>query len=109
MRKTLTSFVGSIYKKDFNQEQLEMQLDVIASNLPDEQFAHDPVYLRELSDPQRGLHSEVCTLAQVLYVIPATNAVMNYRSAHFEILPAINNDTDKTEQCYDPSHSQGTY
>ena len=34
-------FSCRFYKKDFNQEQLEMQLDMIASNLPDKQFAHD--------------------------------------------------------------------
>ena len=56
-----------------------MQLDVMASNLPEEQVVHDLQsvlqYLRELSALQRGFLSDVCTLAQLLLVMPATNAV----------------------------------
>ena len=72
-------FICGFYREDLNQEQLKMQLDVMASNLPEEQVVHDHQsvlqYLRKLSDLQRGLLSNFCTLAQLLLVMPATNVV----------------------------------
>ena len=71
-------FICGFYKEELNQEQLKMQLDVMASNLPVKQAANDLQsvlqYLRELSNPQRGLLSEGCILAQLILVMPATNA-----------------------------------
>lgn len=73
------AFICHFYKEDLNQEQLKMQLGVMVSNLPEEPAAHNLrsvlQYLKELSDPQRCLLSEVCTLAQLLLVMPATNAI----------------------------------
>ena len=72
-------FICGLYKEDIRKEQLKMQLNVIASNLPNKQNAHDLHsvlhYLNELSDPTRILLCEVCTLALLVLVMPATNAV----------------------------------
>ena len=79
MYKEDLNFICGFYKEGLEQEQLKLQLDVMASNLPWEQAAHNLQsvlkYLREVSHPQRGLLPEVCILAQLLLVMPATNAV----------------------------------
>ena len=55
-----------------------MQLGILSSNIPCEsaQDLHSVIeYLRELSHAQRSLLSEVCTLASLILVMPATNVV----------------------------------
>ena len=71
-------FVTDFYKDDLNEEQLRPQLMVMSVNLPSDQTPHSLSsvlkYLREISDAQRSLMSEVCTLASLVLVMPATNA-----------------------------------
>lgn len=71
-------FVVEFYKDDFNQDQLSMQLAVLSSNISSDS-AQDLKsilqYLQNLSEAQRLLLSEVCTLASLVIVMPATNAV----------------------------------
>ena len=71
-------FICNFYKGDLNQEQLRMQLNVMASNIP-EKSAHNLnsilQYLRELTAVQKCLLCEVCTLVQLILVMMATNAV----------------------------------
>ena len=72
------AFVIDFYKDDFNHEQLCMQLGILASNIPLEaaQNLNTVItYLQELSQAQRLLLSEVCILAFLILVMPATNAV----------------------------------
>ena len=55
-----------------------MQLGILSSNLPCEstQDLHSVIkYLQELSHAQRSLLSEICTLASLILIMPATNAV----------------------------------
>ena len=71
-------FVIEFYKDDFDHNQLNMQLGILSSNIPCEsaQDLHSVIkYLQELSHAQRSLLSEVCTLASLILVMPATNAV----------------------------------
>ena len=72
------AFICDFYGKDFRKGQLRMQLGVLSSNIPDLTNQHNLCsvlqFLRELMDSQRGLMSEVCTLATLIVVMPATNA-----------------------------------
>ena len=79
-------FVCNFYKEDVNRDQLKLQLDVMASNLPEDAAPWDLhsllEYFKDLSDAQRVLLSEVCVLVQLIMVMPATNAVSE-RSFNF--------------------------
>ena len=72
-------FVTAFYREDIDSDRLKMQLDVLSSNFPEDSSLHDLQsilkYLKELSHPQRTLMSEVCTLASLILVMPASNAV----------------------------------
>ena len=71
-------FVIEFYKDDFDHNQLYMQLGILSSNIPCEsdQDLHSVIkYLQELFHAQRSVLSEVCTLASLILVMPATNAV----------------------------------
>ena len=71
-------FVVDFYKDDFDADQLRMQLDILSANFPHESVhnLHDVMpYLKEISPVQRSLMSEVCKLASLILVMPATNAV----------------------------------
>lgn len=72
-------FVTDFYKEDFDSGLLSMQLGVMSCNLPSDSSPHDLPsileYLREISDSQRALLSEVCKLVSLVLVMPATNAV----------------------------------
>ena len=71
-------FVTEFYKDDLNKEQLRTQLTVMSVNLPTDTSPHNLnailKYLREISDAQRSLKSDVCKLASLVVVMPATNA-----------------------------------
>ena len=70
-------YIVDFYKGDFNHDQLSMQLGVLSSNISSDS-AQDlksiSKYLQKLSQPERSLLSEVCTLASLILVMPATNA-----------------------------------
>ena len=72
------AFICDFYGEDFSKGQLRMQLGVLSSNIPDLTNQHNLCsvlqFLRELIDSQRALMSEVCTLATLIVVMPATNA-----------------------------------
>ena len=71
-------FVVDFYKDAFNEGELRTQLSLMSTSLPTDQATHNLCsilkYLREISDAQRSLMSEVCTLATLILVMPATNA-----------------------------------
>ena len=70
-------FVTEFYKDDFDSAQLEMQLKVMSSNLPQvppNDFSSVLNYLRSISTSQRVLLSQVCKLASLILVMPSTNA-----------------------------------
>ena len=70
-------FITHFYKDDFHSSQLEMQLKVMSSNLlevPSNDLGSVLKYLRSFSTSQRVLLSEVCKLASLILVMPATNA-----------------------------------
>ena len=73
------AYVCKFYGDYLDADSLKMQLNILASNMPTEPSGHDVrstlVYLRDLSDAQRSLLSEVCVLASLTLVMPATNAV----------------------------------
>ena len=55
-----------------------MHLNIMATDLPADTEAdlHSLLrYLRELSEPQRVLLSQVCKVVSLILVMPATNAV----------------------------------
>ena len=68
-------FVTEFYKDDFNEGQLKMQLEILSSNIPNSSLHNLSSvlqYLKSLS--QQALLSEVCMLAALIIVMPATNA-----------------------------------
>ena len=70
-------FVTEFYKDDFNEGQLKMQLEILSSNIPNSSLHNLSSvlqYLKSLSSSQQALISEVCTLAALIIVMPATNA-----------------------------------
>ena len=72
-------FVTKFDKKDLCKEQLEMQLDILATSRPPETSRYDlPFLLKQLkamSIAQRSLLCHVCTVISLILVMPATNAV----------------------------------
>ena len=72
-------YICQFYGDDLNADVLNMQLDILATNMPVESSSHDlrfvVAYLRGLSEVQRSLLSEVCVLASLILVMPATKAV----------------------------------
>ena len=71
------TFITDFYKDDFDSAQLEMQLKVMSSNLtqvPPNDLHSLLKYLRSISTSQRVLMSQVCKLASLILVMPATNA-----------------------------------
>lgn len=71
-----SKYVVDFYKDDFNHDQLSF--GVLSNNISSD-FAQDLksvlCYLQNLSEAERSLLSEVCTLASLILVMPATNAV----------------------------------
>ena len=72
-------FVIEFYKEDFDLGLLSMQLGVMSCNLPSDSSPHNIAsvleYLREISDSQRALISEVYKLVLLVLVMPDTNAM----------------------------------
>ena len=70
-------FVIDFYKDDFSEGQLKMQLEILSSNIPhssSHNLSSVLQYLRSLNSSQQALMSEVCKLAALVIVMPATNA-----------------------------------
>ena len=72
-------FVTKFYGPDLNVLALEMQLQIFATNfiMEDKKTSIKDIlkYLRNISSAQRALLSEICIIAKLILVIPATNAV----------------------------------
>ena len=73
--------VTDFYRDDFNHDQLSIQLGVLSNNIPSESaqdLNYVINYLQKVCQAQRPLLSEVCTLASLILVMPATNAVSEH-------------------------------
>ena len=72
-------FVTKFYGPDLNVHALEMQLQIFATNFIMEgkktSIKDILKYLRSISSAQRALLSEICIIAKLILVMPATNAV----------------------------------
>ena len=72
-------FVTKCYESDLNVHALEMQLQIFATNFTMEGKSTSVKdilkYLRNISSAQRTLLSEICIIAKLILVMPATNAV----------------------------------
>ena len=72
-------FVTKFYGPDLNVHALEMQLQIFATNFIMERkktsIKDILKYLRNISSAQRALLSEICIIAKLILVMPATNAV----------------------------------
>ena len=72
-------FVTKFYGPDLNVHALEMQLQIFATNFIMEgkktSIKDILKYLRNISSAQRALLSEICVIAKLILVMPATNAV----------------------------------
>ena len=71
-------FVVKFYGEDLSKDQLKVQLDILAANLPVMTERYDlPSLLSQLkamSHAQRSLLHQVCTVTALILVMPATNA-----------------------------------
>jgi hypothetical protein len=72
-------FIAEFYMGDFDEGLLATQLGVLSSNLPSNSSSYDLVsvldYLKSLSQAQKALMSEVCKIASLVLVMPASNAL----------------------------------
>ena len=72
-------FVTKFYESDLNVHALEMQLQIFATNFTIEgkntSIKDIWKYLRNISSAQRALLSEICVIAKLILVMPATNAI----------------------------------
>ena len=67
--------VKSLYDKDLNYQNLEIQFQTIASSVKDDLSLDGIVsYLKTLSSTARSIYSEIVTLVELILVMPATNA-----------------------------------
>ena len=66
------------YESDLNVHALKMQLQIFATNFTMEgkntSIKDILKYLRNISSAQRTLSSEICIIAKLILVMPATNA-----------------------------------
>ena len=89
-------FVIDFYKDDFNEGQLKMQLGISSSNIPDSSLHNLSSvlqHLRSLVSSQQALMSEVCALAALIVVMPATNATSERTFSCLRRIK-VNNDPD---------------
>ena len=67
------------YESDLNVHALEMQLQIFATNFTMEgkntSIKDILKYLRNISSAQRALLFEICVIAKLILVMPATNAI----------------------------------
>ena len=72
-------FIAEFNMGDFDEGLLATQLGVLSSNLPSNSSLYDLVsvldYLKSLSQAQKALMSEVCKIASLVLVMPASNAL----------------------------------
>ena len=70
-------YEGVCYGDDFNPGQLKLHLEVLKANFPSDDSEESTLksVLKSLSPSQQTLISEVCKVAQLIIVMPASNAV----------------------------------
>ena len=68
--------VVSVYRNDFNEMELSTQLEIFATNLHDKVTNIRDIlkFLQGLSAGQRVFLKQVCFVARLILVMPATNA-----------------------------------
>ena len=72
--------IVSFYGNDFDTDELSTQLDIFSSNCTRENdkqcitLREAIGYLQNLSSGQRAFYTQVCRIAQLIMVMPATNA-----------------------------------
>ena len=67
--------VKSLYDKDLNYQNLEIQFQTIAPSVKDDLSLGGIFnYLKTLSSAARSIYSEILTLVELILVMPATNA-----------------------------------
>ncbi len=68
--------VLDVYKDDVNGSNLETQLKIVSTTAPDGvDNIYDIIsYLQKLSSTEKKLIKEVCILAKLISVMPATNS-----------------------------------
>ena len=67
--------VKSLHDKDLNYQNLEIQFQTIAPSVKDDLSLGGIVnYLKTLSSAARSIYSEIVTLVELIFVMPATNA-----------------------------------
>lgn len=74
------SFITSFYGNDIDPSQLKLHLQILATNFPKESIPSLTVfdikdYIVSLSLAERALMSQVCTILELILVLPSTNAV----------------------------------
>ena len=74
------SFVKNFYGDDIDPFQLKLHLQILATNFPNESVPSLTIfdikdYILSLSLRERALLSEVCTILELILVLPSTNAV----------------------------------
>ena len=74
------SFVKNFYGDDIDPFQLKPHLQILATNFPNESVPSLTIfdikdYILSLSLRERALLSEVCTILELILVLPSTNAV----------------------------------
>ena len=74
------SFVTNFYRDDVNPSQLKLHQQILATNFPKESVPSLTIfdikdYILSLSMGERALLSEVCTILELIIVLPSTNAV----------------------------------
>ena len=68
--------VKSLYDKDINYQNLEIQFQTISPSVKDDLSLGGIVsYLKTLPSAARSIYSEIVTLVELVLVMPATNAI----------------------------------
>jgi hypothetical protein len=94
-------FIIEFYKDDFDRDQLALQLEIFSTNIPIESAENlNSVisYLQQLSAAQKSLLSEVCKLAHLILIMPATNAVSERTFSSLRRLKTYLRSTMKNER-----------
>ena len=82
-------FVTKFYGPDLNVHALEMQLQIFATNFIMEgkktSIKDILKHLRNICSAQRALLSEICIIAKLILVMPATNAVSERPGGDFHM------------------------
>ena len=107
--------VIAFYKDDLNESELSTQLLILGTSFPPEEQAKKSITLREviaflrsLFAAQRSFFAQVCAVARLILVIPATNAVSERSfSTKAQNLLAEHYGPGQVKPLHGAQHSQG--